>query len=300
VATAWCGPRRFGWGRVRDYVIGISAVDGCGRSFKGGGRVVKNVAGYDFCKLLTGSMGTLGVITQVTLRTKPRPVSSAIVACRLQNWEQAETLLAALITSAVTPTAVELVAGPAWHDLFPQTGGFPPAGWLLVGLDGPPGELVWMVERLENEWSLAGIARSEVFDPEQTAGLYRRLIDFSAGGDRPLVVKANLRPSAVVEFVRVALDVDPAASIQAHAGSGIVFVRFADFPATAISRSLIGRLQPAAVAGGGRATVLSLSYSSDLTRQAVWGGATPADAWMRKVKQQFDPDNLLNPGRFVY
>ena len=67
---------------MRDYVIGITAVDGRGTLFHGGGRVVKNVAGYDFCKLLTGSLGTLAVITQVTLRVKPIPPRSKFVACR--------------------------------------------------------------------------------------------------------------------------------------------------------------------------------------------------------------------------
>ncbi len=79
-----------------------------------------------------------------------------------------------------------------------------------------------------------------------------------------------------------------------------MIVRFADFPTAAISRSLIGRLQPAAVAAAGRVVVLSASNAAELTRQAVWGGATPAYEWMRKVKAEFDPDNLLNPGRFVY
>ena len=115
-----------------------------------------------------------------------------------------------------------------------------------------------------------------------------------------MVVKASLRPSAVVDFVRLALEIDPAASVQAHAGSGVVVARFADFPAAAVSRALIGRLQPAAVAGGGRLVVLSSTHASELTRQAVWGGATAADTWMRNVKSQFDPQNLLNPGRFVY
>src|SRR5690606_32325083 len=68
IACNTSGPRRFGYGTLRDYVIGIHAVDGQGMQFKGGGRVVKNVAGYDFCKLLTGSFGTLAVITQVTLK----------------------------------------------------------------------------------------------------------------------------------------------------------------------------------------------------------------------------------------
>ena len=79
IATDWSGPRRYGYGTLRDYVIGIGAVDGRGVPFKGGGRVVKNVAGYDFCKLLTGSLGTLGVITQLTLKVKPRQELSAAV-----------------------------------------------------------------------------------------------------------------------------------------------------------------------------------------------------------------------------
>src|SRR5262245_27613037 len=115
VATNWNGPRRYGDGSLRDYVIGINAVDGRGQEFKGGGRVVKNVAGYDFCKLLTGSLGTLGVITQLTLRLKPIPEHSALLACSVATAAEAEKLLAALITSNATPTAIELLAGPEWR-----------------------------------------------------------------------------------------------------------------------------------------------------------------------------------------
>ena len=115
IATDVSGPRRYGYGTLRDYVIGISAVDGRGMTFKGGGRVVKNVAGYDFCKLLTGSLGTLGVITQVTLKLKPLVERSALVACDVRDWHAAERLLAGVVTSATTPTAIELLAGPAWE-----------------------------------------------------------------------------------------------------------------------------------------------------------------------------------------
>src|SRR4029078_12391220 len=107
-STNWKGPRRYGESSLRDFVIGICAVDGRGLPFKGGGRVVKNVAGYDFCKLLTGSLRTLGVITQVTLRLKPIPEQSALVACSLPNAQAAERVLAALVTSNTRPAAIEL------------------------------------------------------------------------------------------------------------------------------------------------------------------------------------------------
>jgi FAD/FMN-containing dehydrogenase len=87
--------------------------------------------------------------------------------------------------------------------------------------------------------------------------------------------------------------------VQAHAGNGIVLVRFAKFDAADVSRVLIGKLQPAARLAGGSAVVLS-STISGLTRQAVWGGVPESARWMAEVKRQFDPKHILNPGRFVY
>ncbi len=78
-ATNTCGPRRFGLGRPRDQIIGVSFVTSEAIEVKGGGRVVKNVAGYDFPKLLTGSMGTLGILTHMTLKVRPKPEASAFL-----------------------------------------------------------------------------------------------------------------------------------------------------------------------------------------------------------------------------
>src|SRR5207245_10601857 len=80
IATNASGPRRYGFGTFRDYVIGISVVNDEGQEVKAGGRVVKNVAGYDLCKLYIGSLGTLGVISQVTLKLKPRPEQTTLLA----------------------------------------------------------------------------------------------------------------------------------------------------------------------------------------------------------------------------
>src|SRR5262249_13131056 len=89
LATNTSGPRRYGFGTLRDYVIGISAVNDLGEEIKVGGRVVKNVAGYDLCKLFIGSLGTLGIISQVTLKLRPLPEEQAFVTlgCRTTNLE---------------------------------------------------------------------------------------------------------------------------------------------------------------------------------------------------------------------
>jgi glycolate oxidase FAD binding subunit len=300
VATAWSGPRRYGWGTPRDYVIGISAVDGRGMPFKGGGRVVKNVAGYDFCKLLTGSLGTLGVITQLTFKIRPLPAHSALAVCELRSWNDAERLLAALVHSAATPSAIELLSGPHWQDH--TTLGLATAGTvarLAVGVEGTDREVDWMLDRLAHEWRELGVAATHSLVGPQAAELWHDLAEFPAAHSAPLVVKASLLPSRTVEFAELVSQCDAAASMQCHAGNGIVIARFANFEPGDVSRWLVGKLQPAAIAAGGQLIVLSHSLGG-LTHQAIWGGVPPGAPWMAKVKSQFDPSGILNPGRFVY
>ena len=104
-------------GRPRDQIIGVSFVTSEGAVVKGGGRVVKNVAGYDFPKLLTGSMGTLGIITQMTLKVRPIPEASAIVWVPFRSWPSSPTALERLNTSGTRPIALELLNGPAARTL---------------------------------------------------------------------------------------------------------------------------------------------------------------------------------------
>jgi glycolate oxidase FAD binding subunit len=303
-ATNFNGPRRYGQGSIRDHVIGIGAVDGRGRAFKGGGRVVKNVAGYDFCKLLVGSLGTLGVVTQVTLRLKPRPQRSVLVACRPGDWDSAERLLAGVAQSRTAPTAVELLAGPAWSsdpDLAALGEGAASAGpYLVIGLEGTEPEVAYMIERLAGEWRELGVFRHHVISDASAEGLWRRLAEFPSEGNSPLVLKAATRASAVTRFAQEVIAIDGQSSIQAHAGSGVTIARLAEFPAGGLSRTLVGRLQPIAAAAQGHVVILSNPGGAEMTHQSVWGSRRSAFALMAEVKRRFDPKNVLNPGRFVY
>ena len=209
-------------------------------------------------------------------------------------------MLAALVNSRTTPSAIELLLGPRWRDnatLGLATAGS--AGRLAVGLEGTAGEVDWMMGQLAEEWRALGVTASRALTGEQAAQLWGDLREFPSALDAPLVIKASVLPSRTVEFVELVLKIDPEASVQAHAGNGIVIARFSRFDSGDVSRSLIGRLQPAAQLAAGRVVVLS-STLAGLTRQAVWGNATAATHWMAKVKQQFDPKGILNPGRFVY
>lgn len=298
VATNFNGPRRYGYGSLRDFVIGTHAVDGRGTQFKGGGRVVKNVAGYDFCKLLTGSLGTLGVITQLTLKLKPIAERSVLMACTPADLDSAESMLAELAQSETMPAAVELLTGPAWEN-DPALPGAADMLRLVVGLEGTAAEVDWMVGQLDGEWRLQDAHEIHTFTDQQAADLWSRLAEFPAG-EAPLVVKASVAPSGVTPFIAAAKSVDPECSIQAHAGNGIVLVRFSDFPAAGLAQTVVGKLAATAAAHHGSVVVLSNPSGAEMTHQAAWGGIDAPFDLMTAVKRQFDPHNLLNPGRFVY
>ena len=304
VAANPSGARRYVYGTMRDYVIGIAAVDGRGVQFHGGGRVVKNVAGYDFCKLLTGSLGTLAVITQITLKVRPRPPASAFLVVDLPAWHERpaaiEKLLAALVTSHTTPAAIELLTGPAWSS-DPALGDAPPhVSRLAVGVEGTQVEVDWMLQSLSDEWLALGCNKPRRILGEAVPGLWSRLCEFPVCPQSPLVLKISVLPSRVVQFMKLLTDLDPQISLQAHAGDGVLIARFHTFEVNDISRVLVGQVQAQVAQAGGHVVVLSHAAEGTWTRRAVWGGTGDERQAMQAVKQQRDPHGILNPGRFVY
>jgi glycolate oxidase FAD binding subunit len=305
VAACPFGPRHYRWGTIRDYVIGLGAVDGSGTPFSAGGRVVKNAAGYDLCRLVTGSLGTLGVVTQVTLMVKPVPETSALLSCDVPGLEAAEKLLAGLAHAKVQPSAIELVAGPAWKEdslLGPLADSR--SVRLVVGLEGTLAEVEWMIEQLQEEWRRDGMASTVTLRGLRADPIWERLAEFPVQAQEPdgaarLVVQIHVLPGCVVDAVRTVLWIDRGASVLAHAGGGVIHARL-DLKPEEAPAVLSGRLRPALARVGGSLVVLRQPEGASLSREAVWGPPRPIHAVMQAIKDQFDPKGILNRGRFVF
>jgi len=146
------GPRRLGFGTLRDYVLGISVVNDEGQEVKAGGRVVKNVAGYDMCKLYVGCLGTLGIITQATLKVRPLPEESALlsVAC---TTDDAAGLLEKIHANRTRPVCLDLLNRPAAETVYRHAGLTPPAAaWVVVaGFEDNREAVHWQVNQFTRE-----------------------------------------------------------------------------------------------------------------------------------------------------
>jgi glycolate oxidase FAD binding subunit len=289
------GPRRFGYGTLRDYVIGISAVNDEGCDFKAGGRVVKNVAGYDLCKLLIGSLGTLGIITQATLKLRPIAELQAIVCLHCAS-AQLGSMLASLHESATQPVIVDLLNPAAAQRVFSNARlAVPESEWtVLAGYEGNADAVCWQVQQLAGEACTR--CRLQVRIDYTGQPLLDSLVDSAAWIAGELVFKANLLPSAVADFC-LAIDRErhrPA--LRCQAGNGIVYGSWPTGLPLADADRMLRQWRELARKGQGSVIVVSCPPEWKPTLN-VWG---PIDTvLMREVKAKFDPRRIFNPGRFL-
>lgn len=279
VATNAAGPRRMLYGTPRDLLIGVTLVRADGVVAHAGGKVVKNVAGYDLGKLVTGAYGTLGLVTEAAFRLHPLPAAAAYVSCPAGDLAEAGRVAAAVRGAQLVPSALEVDA-PA---------GGPATVTVLV--EGTP----------------AGVAAR--------AGAARRLLGAGATvADRPPdgwgappwpPGGTGLKLTAALSGVPGLLAGARAAADRhglplALRGSAGVGVLYAGLPATADPEAVAGlvdALRAATAAAAGHAVVLT-APAAVRQRVDLWGPVSGL-ALMRRVKQRFDPDARLAPGRFV-
>jgi len=284
VATNLSGPRRVAWGAMRDHVMGVRAVNGSGELIRSGGRVLKNVTGLDLCKLLTGSHGTLGVITEVTLKVLP---IAELTGSLLLPGLDAVRGVAALSAALGSPYGV---SGAAWlpaeaAERVPGLGG--QGAVALVRIEDFSASVHYRLGRLVTD--LAAFGPAQTLDDAASKAAWRAVRDAvplrTEVGDA--VWRISVRPSAgpaVVDAVAVA-----GGRCFLDWGGGLAWV--AGAPA------LHDAVAAAARAGGGTWTVLRAPEGMRAAVHVVPPEAVAMAAITRRVKAAMDPGGILNPGR---
>ncbi|PYN09167.1 MAG: hypothetical protein DME02_04485 [Candidatus Rokuibacteriota bacterium] len=293
------GPRRHLYGTARDLLIGVTVVTADGAVVHGGGKVVKNVAGYDLPKLFVGSFGTLGVIVEATVKLRPLPDAERLVAVRFERLQDAGVALRNLLGSDLIPNAVDLLDGPSAGAL-----GLPAApATLAVGFDGLGEQVDWQVAELATVVVRCGGAKPAPLAAETWARLASASRD---AFDTPAAVMTlSVLPAVVAETMEHGAQTARKRGLMsawcAHAGVGHLTATLcadAPRPDPAPIAAVLEEWRAAARAGGGHASVTwaPLPVKSALP---VWDEAGAAGRLMKRIKAQLDPNNLLNPGRFV-
>jgi glycolate oxidase FAD binding subunit len=277
VATASAGPRRFRYGTPRDLLIGVTYVLADGTIAHAGGRVVKNVAGYDLMKLLTGSFGTLALVAEVTFRLHPLPAAVRWVGADVGSPEEVGLAVRALLDDrGLDPVAVELT----W-----QTG----RGRVDVLFEGTEVGVTAQVGHAGVGLARAGLAAADRPPPSPTD---------------PAAVRVKVRhpPASLPGALHAIRDVEERRGLgltaTGHAATGATFVTLREEADPEVVRGAIEDLRGWAFAAGGGAVVLDAPFAVKHGLD-VWGPAGDALPLMRRVKERFDPGRVLNPGRFV-
>ncbi len=294
------GARRYGLGTLRDYIIGISAISAPGSLFKAGGRVVKNVAGYDLCKVLNGSLGTLGLITQVTLKLRPIPESGRWLWAGFSRFADIEAVMQKLLLSATRPIAMEVLDASAAAEIAAEARTVLPTDGPVLGLafEGTAHEVAWQIETLQSELQPFRPQQMIVTPDAEADGLWNALTEFEVTAEEPLTFKANILPSRAMDFLELATREQ--ISVQAHAGNGIVIGHLPDRITTAqAAAALLTPLRKFARQYHGNLIIVNAPDSWKL-EIPTWGDPEPSWPIMQKLKEQLDPSDLLNRGRFIF
>ena len=261
---------------------------------------MKNVAGYDLARLYIGSMGTLGIISQVTLRVKPVPEEQALVTIGCSGQILGD-LLDTLHASRTRPVCVEVLNAAAVRILQESLdGALPDSAWVVVvGFEHNSEAVRWQVQQLVKEISPDQGRSLNVLAGKAALPLWQAMVEFRTWPDARLTFKANLLSRATAAFCRQADERPEGLFLQAHAGNGIVLGHVAGEGGLEQAQTLVQDLLTSATAARGNLVLLRCPAAWKKTLP-VWG-RPGGDAWlMRRVKEAMDPREVFNPGRFLF
>jgi glycolate oxidase len=308
------GPRGVKYGVTRDYLLGLEVVLPSGDVIRTGGKTLKNVSGYDLTRLMCGSEGTLGIITEITLRLVPSAPAKATLQAIYSDLDDAATTVSAIMGSGIVPTTLELIDRTVL-DVISNYGGArfskEAEALLLIEVDGEEALVEEQGKRIEKFCKERGAVEVErASTPEEAETLWQaRRTAFGA--------VASLRPNCIVEDATVPVKMLPAMirkivdladkyqlkiGVLAHAGDGnlhpLIMTDLRDKEEMErVDRALV-ELYEAAMGMGG---TLSGEHGIGIAKarfMAMEFTQTSIDL-MRGIKRVFDPNNILNPGSFL-
>ena len=305
LAVGWSGPMTWQNWSPRDIVIGMRNVQPDGTITKTGGQVVKNVSGYDMARMHIGALGTLGIIAEVSFKLTPLPARQATVMTTFDSDANCLDAALAVYGSSLVPLAIS-----THHGQQPSAGGrgtdeARPS--LLVRVGGRARSVRRQTDDLESICKRFDALQSSVIDGDDAVMMWRRVGDLGwADETAPIAgIRASVLPSDIPRIIQSMHDMDDSSGLAWRAttqtAQGIVDIHWLSVegePPSEHVRAAISNTVKAVQRTGGTAVVTHAPAPIKETLD-VWGKPTSAINTMRNLKQQYDPQRLLNPGRFM-
>jgi glycolate oxidase FAD binding subunit len=292
LAANLSGPRRIKAGAARDHFLGFTAVSGRGETFKSGGRVVKNVTGYDLCKLLAGSWGTLAAMTEVTVKTLPRAETEAsVLILNLEDAVAGKAMVAATGSYGDVSAAAHLPIGAAARVAETTAAGTAITVFRLEGVAPSVADRTAVLEKL-----LAPFGTLATLDEAPSRALWRAI--------RDVMPFAKAGPSGARDVWRISVAPSQGAAVGSklveQTGAELLYdwaggLVWAALPASDDARAIAVRA--VVTAAGGHATLIRAPAAVRAAIAVFTPEAPPLAALTARVRQSFDPQGVLNSGR---
>ncbi|MEM8535780.1 MAG: FAD-binding oxidoreductase, partial [Chloroflexota bacterium] len=280
------GPQRLKYGTLRDLVVGLTVIEVDGTCIRCGGRVVKNVSGYDMVKLFHGSHGTLGIITSVTLRTLPQPPQTATMLATFVSRKQALAMAQSLAATPLTPSAVEYLEQGALRAL--RQDGAHGLAMRVEDVAAACTRHLHDIRALASQHEASSIHTITDYDT-----FWRQLADLATTYNLPqdaTVLRLVVEPANLDEALAQASEHGTVTAINARAQIGVIYARLQ------VRAGELNALQQTLTQRWGHSHVLACD-PGERSGITVWGKSPVGVELMRALKQQFDPAHTLNPGR---
>lgn len=311
VATNSSGPKRMLYGTARDMIIGTKAVFPNGDIVVSGGKTVKNVSGYDMCKLLIGSYGTLGILCEMTFKLLPLPEKEATLLASFARIEEADGFVRELRGSQLIPSSIETLNAMAVQKMKYSISLPPNANYLIaIGLEGVTESIERQIFEMSEIGKKHGVLEAVTLDSEKHQAFWIAIRDFAERLTEIYAnltcLKSNVLISKIGEtlgsYEKIVRESGIDCAFLCHSGNGILYSYILpgkNFRSKVESFiELIEKLTSEAVKNEGNLVVES-SPLLIKKKVEVWGQSRRDYEVMRRLKKQIDPAGILNRGRFV-